>query len=281
MAPQVETSDPRAQIHDEIWEEDNRIVIGIDIGTTQSGVAFTYLIKGTKPQIHRIMQWPGQNANLTTKVPTVVWYSNGEAVSFGAEALSPDTLEDAQENNWKLAENFKLHLHPIDMRASDIQLDPLPDGVPLSQIYSDFLGYLFRQTRAKFEDKILDGKNIWEKYMPTMEVILAHPNGWHTREQFFLRNAAVECGVFNTPEATIADRIRFVTEAEASVHYCIHHTNLRTELNAGAIFPVCDAGGSTIDTTLYSITASEPVLQIKEVHASACERDIDVMSDMS
>jgi hypothetical protein len=46
MAPQVETSDPRAQIHDGIWEEDNRIVIGIDIGTAQSGVAFTYLIKG-------------------------------------------------------------------------------------------------------------------------------------------------------------------------------------------------------------------------------------------
>jgi hypothetical protein len=29
-----------------VWDEDNKIVVGIDIGTTQSGVALTYLEKG-------------------------------------------------------------------------------------------------------------------------------------------------------------------------------------------------------------------------------------------
>ncbi|KAJ1304901.1 hypothetical protein OPQ81_006035 [Rhizoctonia solani] len=260
MASQGGKSDTAPQRSNKIWEGENKIVIGIDIGTTQSGVAFTYLVKGGKQAIHRITQWPGQVANRqTTKVPTVVWYNNQQAVSFGAEALSPDIMLDAEEKGWALARNFKLHLHP----------GTLPNDVPLMQIYSDFMGYLFKQTKSYFEDHIIDGKTIWEKYTPTMEVIIAHPNGWYIQEQEFLRKAAVKCGVFNIPGATVAENIRFVTEAEASVHYCIQHTNLRNRLNAGAIFAVCDAGGSTVDTTLYLATSTQPVLQLKEVRTSA------------
>lgn len=80
------------------WEGENKIVIGIDIGTTQSGVAFTYLQngKGGEEQapnqrthlsttgasqiIHRVTRWPGQEAhNQQGKIPTVVWYdTNGQ-----------------------------------------------------------------------------------------------------------------------------------------------------------------------------------------------------------
>jgi molecular chaperone DnaK (HSP70) len=31
------------------WEDESKIVVGIDIGTTQSGVAFTYLQEGRYP----------------------------------------------------------------------------------------------------------------------------------------------------------------------------------------------------------------------------------------
>ncbi|KDN45496.1 hypothetical protein RSAG8_04820, partial [Rhizoctonia solani AG-8 WAC10335] len=61
---------------DEIWEEDNKIVVGIDIGTTQSGVALTYLEKGERQEIHRIAKWPGQGEqDQRSKVPTVIWYN--------------------------------------------------------------------------------------------------------------------------------------------------------------------------------------------------------------
>ncbi|CAE6499594.1 unnamed protein product [Rhizoctonia solani] len=212
-----------AETNNEIWQGENKIVIGIDIGTTQSGVAFTYLVKGGKPQIHRITQWPGQVANSqTTKIPTVVWYDNQTAVSFGAEALSRDKRMDAEDNGWVLAENFKLHLHPEHMRADNLMMNPLPNGVPLSQIYSDFMGYLFKQTKSYFEDHIVDGGSIWEKYISTVEVIIAHPNGWHSREQAFMRNAAVECGVFNTPGSTIAKNITtFVYDRKDRDSQCV------------------------------------------------------------
>ncbi|KAH7339943.1 hypothetical protein B0J17DRAFT_379712 [Rhizoctonia solani] len=251
------------------WEEDNKIVVGIDIGTTQSGVALAYLERGQKREIHRIAKWPGQGEqDQRSKVPTVVWYDpeTKKAMSFGAEALSHDALDDAAENGWFLAKHFKLHLQPKDLRKEEMKLDPLPPGISLAQIYSDFLGYLLKHTRAFIEQRMALGKQIWEKYKSTMEVVIAHPNGWDTPEQDFLRRAAIAAGFVESAKAPT--HVRFVTEAEASVHYCIHHSNLSKRLQTGTNLAVCDAGGSTVDTTLYSIVATSPVLQLSEAHMS-------------
>ncbi|KAH7336869.1 hypothetical protein B0J17DRAFT_718783 [Rhizoctonia solani] len=253
------------------WEGDTKIVVGIDIGTTQSGVAFAFLQNGASQDIHRVTRWPGQEAhNQQAKIPTIVWYdTNKKAVSFGAEAQLHTTEEQAEDNRWVLAKYFKLHLHPSDMKTKhELKLDPLPPGVSLRQIYSDFLGYLLKHTRTFFEDRILDGKNIWQRYSPTMEVVIAHPNGWGIHEQAFLRLAAVSAGFSTSDQA--ASKVRFVTEAEASVHFCIHHTNLGTVLRPGTNFAVCDAGGSTVDTTLYSVISARPIFKLKEERASAC-----------
>ncbi|KAJ1303449.1 hypothetical protein OPQ81_011638 [Rhizoctonia solani] len=253
------------------WEGDAKIVIGIDIGTTQSGVAFSFLQNGAIQVIHRVTRWPGQEAHSQQgKIPTLVWYdTNKKAVAFGAEAQLHTVEEQAEDNGWFLAKHFKLHLHPNDMRTKhEIKLDDLPPGVSFGQIYSDFLGYLLQHTRSYFEDRILDGKQIWERYSPTMEVVIAHPNGWGIREQTFLRSAAVAAGFTTTDKAS--SKVRFVTEAEASVHFCIYHTNLGDVLQPGTNFAVCDAGGSTVDTTLYSVVSTRPVLKLKEKRASAC-----------
>ncbi|KAG8717708.1 hypothetical protein FRC08_006900 [Ceratobasidium sp. 394] len=253
------------------WEGENKIVIGIDIGTTQSGVAFTYLQEGADQVIYRVTRWPGQEAQSQQgKIPSIIWYdSSGKAVSFGAEALSPQAEDDADDQGWRLAKYFKLHLHPDDMKAKhDLKLEDLPVGVTLQRIYSDFMGYLLRQTQEYFEERILDGKQIWETYRPKMEIVLAHPNGWGLREQAFLRSAAVEAKLADAESAPT--RIRFVTEAEASVHFCIYHTNLGSCLQPGTNFVVCDAGGSTVDTTLYTVVSARPVLKLEEKRASAC-----------
>ncbi|QRV77747.1 heat shock protein 70 kDa 12A [Ceratobasidium sp. AG-Ba] len=252
------------------WDGKSKIVIGIDIGTTQSGVAFAFLQKGIDQIIHRVTQWPGQEAqNQQGKIPSLVWYNlDGKAVSFGAEALSYKAKEDAEDNSWQLAKHFKLHLHPSDMRSRhNLQLDPLPSGVPLRHVYRDFLGYLLKHTRSFFEDRIVDGPLIWENYHSTMEVVIAHPNGWGLREQAFLRIAAIDAGFAPTSSPHM---IRFVTEAEASVHFCIYHTNLGNRLVAGTKFAVCDAGGSTVDTTVYTVLTARPVLKLEEARASSC-----------
>jgi len=251
------------------WNEPSKIAIGIDIGTTQSGVSFAYLQEGGEKKFLRVTQWPGQESqNQHGKIPTIIWYEGNQAVSFGAEALSPHAEEEAEDKHWKLAKYFKLHLHPDDLAAKHgLELEPLPNGVPLTQIYVDFLKYLLMHTQTYFQDHILDGKTIWQTYKPTLEVVIAHPNGWGIKEQSFLRSAVVAAG-FSTP-SDAGTRVHFVTEAEASVHFCTFHTNLGDQLQTGASFAVCDAGGSTVDTTVYSVKSTSP-LRLEEIRASDC-----------
>ncbi|KAG8739172.1 hypothetical protein FRC10_006063, partial [Ceratobasidium sp. 414] len=190
------------------------------------------------------------------------------AVSFGAEALSHQAKESAEDNNWRLAKDIKLHLHPDDMKVKHgLKLDPLPHGVSLHQIYSDFSAYLLKHTRSFSEDRIFCGRMLWEKPSPNIEVVIAHPNGWGIREQGFLRGAAVKAGFAS---ASSPHKIRFVTEAEAILHFFIYHTNFGSYPQIGTRFAVCDAGGSTVDTAVYSVVGAPPSLKPEEVRASAC-----------
>ncbi|KAG8759784.1 hypothetical protein FRC11_001447, partial [Ceratobasidium sp. 423] len=249
------------------WEGETKIVLGIDIGTTRSSVAFAFLQKGENQVIHHVTKWLGREAQAYDKVPTLIWYdTNQRAVSFGAEAQLYNTEEQAENNGWFLAKHFKLRLYP-DKIKTRVGKD-LPPGVSLEQIYSDFLGYLLEYTRTHFEDHILDGKDIWQKFSPEMEVVLAHPNGWGIREQAFLRSAVIRAGLLTTDRAL--SQVRFVAEAEASVHFCIHHANLGSRLQPGTNVLVCDAGGSTVDTTLYSVILRGSTLELEEKRESTC-----------
>ncbi|CAE6460910.1 unnamed protein product [Rhizoctonia solani] len=282
----------------EPWKGDSKIVLGIDIGTTYSGVAYSYLVEGGEKFLHRVDKWPGQEAEqYSGKIPTLVWYnSSGEvifqvthmaprgsatyllvkfiqAILFGAEASSPRIKAKAEDNGWQLAKHFKLHLHPADLRTEhNLELDPLPDGVNLSRIYADFLRYLLEHTRKSFETTIIDGPQVWETHSPGMQIVIAHPNGWGIREQAFLRTSVVVAGFVLAENAW--DQVHFVTEAEASVHFCTYYTNLGNSLHPYTIFAVCDAGGSTVDTTVYSVetprSRSDSKLELSEKCASAC-----------
>ncbi|CAE6493121.1 unnamed protein product [Rhizoctonia solani] len=108
------------------WEGETKILVGIDIGTTYSGVAFAFLEKGSSQVIHRVTRWPGQDAReQQSKIPTLIWYdSNQKAVAFGAEAQLDEVEEQAEDNCWFLAKHFKLHLHPDDMKTKhNLKLD--------------------------------------------------------------------------------------------------------------------------------------------------------------
>eukprot|EP00918_Siedleckia_nematoides_P076137 GHVU01166531.1.p1 GENE.GHVU01166531.1~~GHVU01166531.1.p1 ORF type:complete len:546 (+),score=50.24 GHVU01166531.1:96-1640(+) len=178
--------------------------------------------------------------------------------------------DKAEDEGWKLAQHFKLHLHPKSMKATQtITLDPLPFDVTLEKIYADLMRYLFEQTRTFFQQRIVDGTNTWQKHEATIQFVMAHPNGWGFLEQAFLRRAAVSAGLV-PPDLKSRDRIQFVTEGEASVHFVLVNTDLQNKIQPGVELIVCDAGGSTVDTTLYTVATVDPVLKLKEKRASGC-----------
>ncbi|KDN46686.1 hypothetical protein RSAG8_04066, partial [Rhizoctonia solani AG-8 WAC10335] len=258
-----------------IWKGETKIVIGIDIGTTQSAVAIGLLEHGigVSGALHTVTEWPGQDLK-QAKIPTAIWYdTNGKAMSFGADTITPGIEEQAEKNDWFLAKHFKLLLHPEELRVQGslgIERQPFRYGVTLEQVYSDFLGYLLEHTQTYFKDRIIDGGSLWSRYQSKMEFVIAHPNAWSTRQQAFLRKVAIQAGFVNAIQAQ--NNIRFVTEGEASVHFCLADPklNLKSHLKPGSIFGVCDAGGSTVDTTVYSVTSTTPLLKLAEKRASGC-----------
>lgn len=83
-----------------------------------------------------------------------------------------------------------------------------------------------------------------------------------------MRDAFVMAGVL--PRGHANDRLQFVTEAEASVHFALEHSDGDRWLTVGTNFSVLDAGGSTVDTTMYRCTALTPKLKLEEVTSSEC-----------
>lgn len=90
-------------------------------------------------------------------------------------------------------------------------------------MYADLLGYLTSHTREFFVARTTNGKSIWNNLIETASIVLTHPNAWGVKEQAVLRRAAVQADLVSKFNSS---RIEFVTEGEASVHYCIHHGNL-------------------------------------------------------
>ncbi|KAG8772201.1 hypothetical protein FRC20_002802 [Serendipita sp. 405] len=211
------------------------------------------------------------------KIPTLIAYQERQAQFYGAEAR--EVLDDPE---YHVAKWFKLHLHPESMKLSDlpptydsnnnmpppIEIPPLPEGVHLLKVYSGFLQYMYGTTRNFFCENSPNGTKIWDRLENKIIVVLCTPNGWDIEQQTFLRNAALKAGIVDSlSEAEV--RIEFITEGEASVHYALAHTKTDTWLNPGAMFAVTDAGGSTVDSTLYECKSVNPLV-LEEVCESEC-----------
>jgi hypothetical protein len=149
-----------------------------------------------------------------------------------------------------------------------MDIPPLPKGVTLKQVYVTFLAYLFSGARNFFESNNPNGAKIWERLEDQNIIILTTPNGWDTTQHFFLQEVAVEAKLIS--QKHVEERLEFVTEGEASVHYALARTHRQTWLKSDLLFAVVDAGGSTVDSTLYECKALSPKLVLEEVHASEC-----------
>jgi hypothetical protein len=77
----------------------------------------------------------------------------------------------------------------------------------------------------------------------------------------------IKAGLVTKEEAD--ERIEFISEAEASVHYTMAYTECNTWLKESSMFAIIDAGGSTVDSTLYECTSQQP-LRLEEVCPSQC-----------
>ncbi|PFH47323.1 hypothetical protein AMATHDRAFT_43014 [Amanita thiersii Skay4041] len=231
-----------------------KLVIAFDIGTTFSGVSYAILEPDQVPQILGVTQFPGQeHVGGDSKIPSVILYDNyGNVLAVGAEAdtdMYPDLLENSETQR---AEWFKLHLRPPHLdneHRSDInKIPPLPKYKTAIDVFGDLLAYLFVATKDYIQQR--QGRDLWYSVEDNIDYVLSHPNGWEGKQQAEMRQAAISAGlVRNDEDAT--KRVSFVTEGEASLHFCMGKipNALLNKGNEGVI--VIDCGGGTIDISSY------------------------------
>jgi hypothetical protein len=64
------------------------------------------------------------------------------------------------------------------------------------------------------------GEVTWQSLQKNINYILTHPNGWGGPQQADMRRAAILAGLISESKED-QSRINFVTEGEASLHFCL------------------------------------------------------------
>lgn len=147
--------------------------------------------------------------------------------------------------------------------------------------------YLLACAESYIKDSHAFGVSVWDSVKVDIIFILGHPNGWGGAEQVVMRRAAVMAKLIpDTGDGH--DRVRFVTEGEASFNFCVNNgvsrdamkvrmstavdtlkADLLYVIQVGNHVIVIDAGGGTIDISGYAVEAKNP-LQVEEIFASEC-----------
>ncbi|KAI1793722.1 hypothetical protein LXA43DRAFT_202911 [Ganoderma leucocontextum] len=250
-----------------------KLVVGIDVGTTFSGVSYAILDPGEVPSIHSITRYPGQESEAgNCKIPSILYYrQDGTLHSAGAEATVPGMELVVEDEDLIFVEWFKLHLRPERLDSSAISqkdLRPLPPNKTAADVLADFLGYLFACARRYICETHSNGESLWNSVQDQIAFVLSHPNGWEGLQQSKIRQAAVTAGLVPDTSAGYS-RIHFVTEGEASLNFCINNGLATNTIQEGESVIIVDAGGGTVDVSSYRFLSVSPV-SVEEVTSPEC-----------
>jgi hypothetical protein len=100
------------------------------------------------------------------------------------------------------------------------KIPPLPRNKSVIDLFADFMRYLHACAKTYIQETHASGTDLWRSVETRIDYVLTHPNGWEGAQQGEMRTAAILAGLIpDTDEGHT--RVQFVTEGEASLHFCI------------------------------------------------------------
>lgn len=135
---------------------------------------------------------------------------------------------------------FKLHISSTIVhqdREEQSLFDPLPPLPPnktVTQILADLYRYLLECAGKYIRESHENGALLWSAVKDDIDFVLSHPNGWKGSEQKVLRDAAILAGLIPNCTPASENRISFVTEGEASLHFVIRSGTVTASLQVNA-----------------------------------------------
>ncbi|KAK4046961.1 hypothetical protein OIO90_006379 [Microbotryomycetes sp. JL221] len=243
--------------------DEGKLSVGIDFGTTFTGVAYgsSRLFAG---QIRQILVWPGSYETYR-KVPSCIMYAQPQSqeeaqiLAWGLEAKNMTLQPGMVKCEW-----FKLLLSPESLRSGqpDPRLPPLPFGKNVVDVISDFLREVWRYSKKQITEEIGSVVDL-----DAADVLLTVPAAWDAAGTSLMREAAIRAGLVQSSrggDKNWRDRLQIITEPEAGA---IHASTLATlhHLRPSQSFLLCDAGGGTVDTAVYKLMGQLSQLEIAEM----------------
>lgn len=132
---------------------------------------------------------------------------------------------------------FKLHLCGKTLASShapDQDIPSLPKNKTAVGVFADFMRYLFRCARTYIEETHTGGHDLWQSFDGHIDFLLSHPNGWDGVQQHHMRQAAVLAALIPDNQGG-QDRLQFVSEGEACLHFCFRNGLSKDAMKVRAI----------------------------------------------
>ncbi|RSL70212.1 hypothetical protein CEP53_001940 [Fusarium sp. AF-6] len=230
------------------------LIIGIDFGTTYSGVAYSR--RKSPPKL--ITNWKTlRNFNQDKeKVPSAVFYDQmtegdfswGYAVPIGEHVLRWFKLLLVDEID--LPFKIRTSRHVTAARALIKQLNKTP-----VEVIGDYLGKLWKHSRENIMRAV--GQRVFK--IARLHFVVTLPAIWPHYARARMEEALVLAGIREARPAgeTIVD---FISEPEAAALACLEGCFDEIDLNLGEHLIVCDAGGGTADIITYTILKMDPLI---------------------
>ncbi|KAF2161198.1 hypothetical protein M409DRAFT_28240 [Zasmidium cellare ATCC 36951] len=228
-----------------------QLIVGIDFGTTFSGVAFAFATN-TEAKEDIIVEWPGAGTQTKQKIPTVLYYDqHQQVVGWGpdiAEALAPTGYPKpgVQKVEW-----FKLQLMLSGNTYIDpINLPPLPPGKSEIDVAADYLFKLRQAMRNQLQKTLGEVFNREER---NIRYFLTVPAIWNDAGKAATRAAAIQAGFLRDEND---NRLTLITEPEAAAMFCSKTGLLNLKVHDAVL--IVDCGGGTVDLIAYEVEEESP-----------------------
>ncbi|KAK9770107.1 putative RING-type domain-containing protein [Seiridium cardinale] len=232
--------------------KNNTLIIGIDFGTTFTGVAYGT----TFDPDHRtlITSWPASTAvgatRSSAKVPTKIRILRDGEVQWGYQ-IPADTHPD------EVIEWFKLGLDPDHIPGDAQNVKAKLAAFDVDDLVSRYLDNLGAHVMRTIEERY--SKDVM-KTMPTI-FVLTVPAIWSDLAKQRTHRAFDKALSFRSYGPV--ESVSLLSEPEAAATFALDAL-ISSDLQVGQTIVVVDAGGGTVDLVSYTINALGPVLEVSE-----------------
>src|ERR1700722_6984823 len=154
----------------DVAEDDDKLVIALDFGTTFSGIEYSFT-GSAQPDPESVHEWPGPEGRRVPKTPTIICYDAQDRSSFSWGSKVDPT-------NTNKLEGIKLLLDPdqptpLFVPAGNTKKALLKLGKPPIDVASDYIGAIYKhgleQIKASVPGDYLDMQQ--KKYVLTVPAV--------------------------------------------------------------------------------------------------------------